>query len=248
MTHGPCGKFNPNNVCMVDGKCSKNFPKEFIKETVVDSNSYYATYRRRGPNDGGRVLTTEDGKVIDNSFIVPYNPLLLLRYECHINVELCCSPKAAKYLFKYVTKGSDRAMVNTKFDGQPRDEIEEYKDMRSVGSSEAVWHLLNFPISDRYPGVTALRVHLKDQQQIVFDLKQEEEAIEKGRTTELTAWFDFNFQSLKEGVPPESLPKYVDMPKEHMYNLSTKTWTKRKKTSGVIGRIHSVNPVAGILT
>ena len=46
MVHGPCGKTNPKNVCMLDGKCSKNFPKEFCKETIVDPNSYYATYRR----------------------------------------------------------------------------------------------------------------------------------------------------------------------------------------------------------
>ena len=245
MVHGPCGKTNPKNVCMIDGKCSKNFPKEFIRETIVDPNSYYATYRRRGPMDGGRVLTTDDGKVLDSSFIVPYNPLLLLRYNCHINVELCCSPKAAKYLFKYVTKGSDRAMVHTELVGQPRDEIEDYKDMRSVGSSEAVWHLLNFHISDRYPGVTALRVHLKDEQQIVFDLQKEAEAIERGKITELTAWFDFNSQSLAEGILAENLPRYIDMPKEHTFNLSSKKWVKRKQSSATIGRIHSVNPVAG---
>ena len=246
MIHGPCGNRNPKNVCMLDGKCSKSFPKDFIKQTIVDPTSYYATYRRRKPNEGGRLLTTDDGKIIDNSFVVPYNPLLLLRYNCHINVELCCSPKAAKYLFKYVTKGSDRAMVHTELEGQPRDEIEDYKDMRSVGSSEAVWHLLNFPISDRHPGVKALRVHLKDQQQIVFDLQQEEDAIERGRQTELTAWFEFNSQSLADGVHPERMTKYVDMPKEHTYNLKTKKWAKRKQQTGsTIGRIHSVNPVAG---
>ena len=161
-------------------------------------------------------------------------------------MELCCSPKAAKYLFKYVTKGSDRAMVHTELEGQPRDEIEDYKDTRSVGSSEAVWHLLNFPISDRHPGVKALRVHLKDQQQIVFDLQQEEDAIERGRQTELTAWFEFNSQSLADEVHPDNMAKYVDMPKEHIYNLKTKKWTKRKQQTGsTIGRIHSVNPVAG---
>ena len=46
---------------MVNGRCSKGFPKEFSKESVVDPNSYYATYRRRAPADGGRVYITADG-------------------------------------------------------------------------------------------------------------------------------------------------------------------------------------------
>ena len=100
---------------------------------------------------------------------MPYNPFLTLHYNCHINVECCASPKAAKYLYKYVTKGSDRAMVATEVEGgsvQPRDEIAEYEDLRSVGSSEATWHLMAFPISRRYPPVQALRVHTEDQQQV----------------------------------------------------------------------------------
>ena len=32
-------------------------------------------------------------------------------YDCHINVEACGSVRAIKYLYKYVYKGPDRAMV-----------------------------------------------------------------------------------------------------------------------------------------
>ena len=53
--------------------------------------------------------------------------------------------------------------------GKARNEISDYEDLRSVGSSEAVWHLMAFPISDRYPPVMALRIHTEDEQQVVFD-------------------------------------------------------------------------------
>ena len=49
--------------------------------------------------------------VLDNSFVVPYNPLLTLRYEAHINVEIVHSVQAVKYLYKYVTKGQDQIIM-----------------------------------------------------------------------------------------------------------------------------------------
>ena len=88
------GRLNPDSPCMENGKCTKGYPKEFLKETIVDPESYYATYRRRSVADGGREVIHK-GKKIDNSWIVPYNAYLSLRYECHINVECCTSPKAA---------------------------------------------------------------------------------------------------------------------------------------------------------
>ena len=209
MVHGPCGVHNPSSPCMVNGKCSKGYPKEYVKETVVDPDSYYALYRRRSPQDGGREFTVK-GKTLDNRWIVPYNAYFSLRYNCHINVEACASVKAARYLFKYITKGNDRALVLIEVEGQ-RNEIEEYQDLRSVGSSEATWHLLCFPITDKFPVVIALRVHLEDQQQIVFDPDQEMEALENQRQTELTAFFAFNSQCLSNGESLDDLPRYTDI-------------------------------------
>ena len=252
MVHGPCGAANPNSPCMENGQCTKNYPKEFQKQTSVDTDSNYATYRRRAPEDGGhQAVNPKTNRIIDNRWIVPYCPFLSLRFNCHINVERCTSPKAAKYLYKYVTKGSDRAMVTTVMadqDGQPRDEISEYEDLRSVGSSEATWHLMAFPITDRYPPVQALRVHTEDQHQVVFDEGTEVEALEKQRETELTAFFSLNEKLLgKKDQDLQSMLSYVDMPKKFRYDKAKKEWIRRKSQSEdtVIGRIHSVNPLAG---
>ena len=73
-----------------------------------------------------------------------------------------------------------------------KDEIEEYVDLRSVGSSEASWHLFNFNISQNKPAVYALRVHLENEQQIVFDMGSEEQSLERQQFTELTGFFCFN--------------------------------------------------------
>lgn len=41
-------------------------------------------------------------------YVVPYNPALLLKYQCHLNVESVHTLKAVKYIFKYITKvGND---------------------------------------------------------------------------------------------------------------------------------------------
>merc|ERR1712214_63135 len=248
MVHGPCGASDPSKPCMEDGQCTKRFPKEFQKATIVDHDNNYATYKRRSPEQGGQVVKNKNGREVDNSWIVPYNAYLSLRYNCHINVECCVSPKAVKYLCKYVNKGNDRAMVAKEVEGQERNEIVEYEDMRCVGSSEAAWHILGYPIHDRFPPVMALRVHLEEEQNVVFDEETEAEALENQRNTELTAFFEFNRNALEAGTAAEDLPKYLDMPEKHVFVKKEKTWRKRKvNTESVsnIGRIHSVNPVAG---
>ena len=48
MVHTPCGNQhnNPGSACIVDDKCSKNFPKPFQDQTIVNTDSY-ARLRRR---------------------------------------------------------------------------------------------------------------------------------------------------------------------------------------------------------
>ena len=111
--HGPCGTQNPTSPCMKDGKCSKFFPKTFVSSTT-DGDGSYPEYRRRSPEAGGRTATvTRAGQTftVDNSWVVPYSPQLTLQLGCHVNVEIVSGVSALKYLFKYVTKGPDSAMM-----------------------------------------------------------------------------------------------------------------------------------------
>ncbi|KAL0342560.1 UNVERIFIED_CONTAM: hypothetical protein Scaly_1918600 [Sesamum calycinum] len=105
MIHGPCGEMNVNAPCMNNGTCKKNYLKSFAPCTIQGSDSY-PIYQRR---DDGRSIALDRNfdVVVDNGWVVPYNPWLLLKYDCHINVEIYSNIKSIKYLYKYVYKGPD---------------------------------------------------------------------------------------------------------------------------------------------
>ncbi|CAN6884113.1 unnamed protein product [Brassica oleracea] len=73
MMHGPCGAAKKDNVCMVNGKCSKMFPKPLNIRTSIDANGFPAYMRRID----GRFIE-KNGIRLDNGFIVPYNRDLML--------------------------------------------------------------------------------------------------------------------------------------------------------------------------
>ena len=98
MMHGPCGIFNPKNVCTKkNGKCKNHCPQEFCPLTTQGRNSY-PIYRRH--NDGKIVKVC--GHILDNRWVVPYNPYLVAKFDCHINVEICLTIKAMTYLYIYI--------------------------------------------------------------------------------------------------------------------------------------------------
>jgi len=105
-----------NNVCI------KNFPKKLQEYTTINEQGK-TLYKR----SSGRKAEVR-GKTIDDGYIVPYNPYLILKYNCHINVEVCASMKAVKYLFKYIYKGHDCSHVE--FSTEDKDEITKFLDTR----------------------------------------------------------------------------------------------------------------------
>ncbi|XP_021771182.1 uncharacterized protein LOC110735317 [Chenopodium quinoa] len=132
MLHGPCGP------CLIDGKCLKHFPKKFCAETTFDENGF-VQYRRRQ----NRKPIIVNGREVDNRWVVPYNRDLCVKYNAHINVERVGARSVVKYLYKYVTKGQDRATfviennTDTRRSQEVRqasrvDEIQQYLDCRSA--------------------------------------------------------------------------------------------------------------------
>ena len=95
---------------------------------------------------------------------------------------------ATKYLYKYITKGSDCSMIIVELEGI-QDEVNSYADNRYISSCEVCQRFLYFDINDWIPPVMAWRIHLEDEQHMTFLDGEEEEALSQGQETELTVFF-----------------------------------------------------------
>ncbi|UYV68762.1 hypothetical protein LAZ67_6000728 [Cordylochernes scorpioides] len=238
MIHGPCGNFNLHSPCMSDGKCTKDFPKSFLQLTEANNNGY-PRYRRR---DDGQTLVVGTHEV-DNRWVVPYNPYLLVRFNAHINVEVCASVKSVKYLFKYVYKGHDRAEVEVSvgeldMESRAHDEIKNFLDARYVSAPEAMWRMFEYRLHAHSHTICRLAVHLPNFQSVYFVEGSEEQALENAsrRRTTLTAWFQLNCVN----VSARSL-LYGDIPSAYVFRQNQ--WSARVRGGALcIGRMCSVNP------
>ncbi|XP_076943656.1 uncharacterized protein LOC143613971 [Bidens hawaiensis] len=178
MLHGPCGEANPSCSCMIDRECSKNFPKRFQSETSIDSKGF-PIYKRR---DNGRYVVKK-GINLDNRSVVPYNKILLRKYQAHINVEWCNQEGSIKYLFKYINKGPDRATISLVQNNSPdnedpyADEIKAFYDCRYLSACEAAWRIFAFDVHYRVPAITRLPFHLHGQQQVIYGPEEDIEDV-----------------------------------------------------------------------
>ncbi len=234
MLHGPCGHYNPLSPCMIDGKCKAGYPKPYRDHTSLSEDGF-ALYAR--PNDG--TSFDKKGFLFDNRWVVPYNPILLLKFGAHINVEVCASVKNIKYIYKYVHKGADMAAVGTQPAGS-KDEITDYITSRWITASTASWNMFEFPNHGRYPAIERLAIHEENQQKVTFHVGQEQKALERNQNTTLTAWMQCN----KENPEARSI-KYPDFPQHYRWDRSEKKWVKRKTTQSSIGRVYTTTPAQG---
>ncbi|KAJ7568854.1 hypothetical protein O6H91_01G050600 [Diphasiastrum complanatum] len=133
MMHGPCGTTFPNAPCMKDGKCSKNYPRNFVDETSVVKR--YVSYRRRE----NVVMVHLHGVELDNRWIVSYNRWLTIHFH-------------VKYLYKYVYKGPDMITAGAiEGSGQTSgrvNEIEQFLNAQYFSANESCWRLLGLSMAD----------------------------------------------------------------------------------------------------
>ena len=253
MIHGPCYAYKS---CLRDGQCTKYFPKD-LQEQTHNSKGGYPLYRRR--NNGHTCKSPINDKItVNHSYVVPYNPALLLKYNCHINVEICSTVQAIKYVYKYVYKGSDRAFVSVGKKDAEASECHRFLNARSIGPSEACYRIFGFPINGQYPRVQDLIIHLPNQQNVYYDENYENIDINelKWNQTQLLEYFANNrreknspLKKNERGFWPDGTVKphgftlrYIDYPQ--FYKWESKKWIRRANTDQLqpmVGRMHYVN-------
>lgn len=228
MIHGPCGRTNFKSPCMKDGRCSKYYPKKFQNSTTIDEHKY-PSYQHR---DSG-MDTCKNGVNCDNRNVVPYSPVLLMRYQGHVNMECCNKTNSIKYLFKCVNKGPDRAIIeitNASANTEKTpivDEIKQYYDCRYLSPCEAAWRMFAFDIHEIWPTVQRLYFHLENHQNVLFkDDENIETMVENSEhlQTMFLAWFEAN-ETFIEGKNPT----YGEFPSQFVCLAKERRWQPRKQ-------------------
>ncbi|XP_017221484.1 uncharacterized protein LOC108198232 [Daucus carota subsp. sativus] len=193
--------------------------------------SGFPMYKRRRQNITIHVRNAD----LDNQWVVPYNRDLLVKYQCHMNIEICCHARSLKYLFKYCLKGHDTAThvtgrkkrtANCNGD-EPIDEIDAYFDGRYICGAESAYRIFGFPIHHRTISVERLPFHLPGQKNCTFHSNQPLDKVaerEKDRLSKLEAFF-----LLCNTDATAQQYTYQEIPKHYVWNDVERKWNRRKR-------------------
>nr|XP_027108929.1 uncharacterized protein LOC113728764 [Coffea arabica] len=248
MIHGPCGKRNPTNVCMRGEhkkKCRNNYPKPFADKTFHGDNTY-PTYRRR--NNGYKMMVR--GHEFDNRWVVPYNPYLLAKFNCHLNMEICSTVKEVKYMYKYIYKGHDKIhfVLNSQDSNELNsdghvcaiDEIKDYQSARWVCAVEGIWRIYRFLLFQIHPAV----IHLQNCQPLNFREDQDLRDIVANRFAKRTMLTEFFYMNSTDSLTQNLKCTYKQFPEHFVWYPGRRKWEPRKQKDS-IGRIVTANPMEG---
>uniref|UniRef100_A0AC35GL84 C3H1-type domain-containing protein n=1 Tax=Panagrolaimus sp. PS1159 TaxID=55785 RepID=A0AC35GL84_9BILA len=197
-------------------------PPEGVEVTEETQHRYGFTGRKtiRGKTD----------LVVDDSVVVPHNKALLLKYDCHINVECTIGQTGSpKYTCKYVTKQGEVVCaklqkVKINENGEEvvdYDEGERHLVARIMTGCEAYMRALNCWVIKQSHIVECLQVHLEGGNTKVFEPGYEAQAAEKEDKSQLLAFFNLCRKDKKA-----QKFTYRDIPQHYRYTNGA--WVKRK--------------------
>ncbi|KAI3470148.1 hypothetical protein Pfo_026811 [Paulownia fortunei] len=201
MMHGPCRDKNLKNSCMMDGKCKYHYPRPYCESTIQ--------------------VQVRNAQ-LNNRWVIPYNPYLLLRYNCHMNIEICSGVTAVKYLYKYIYKGHDRL---------------NFSNCRFQNIKTEILYMNSI--------LDPSLVHLPNQQCVAYWANQNLENIlswDDASKTMFTEYFFICFKS--EEARKYLYRKFSKFSKYYVWDKQGKCWKERKKRD-VIERINTANPIEG---
>ena len=214
-------------------------PKE-IRDCTDGEVDGYAAYRRRlqltldeenqermptvkkyvsRENKNGRRLKGGTKMEIDNQWIPGYNPALLMKYRCHINVEYCGSIKAINYLYKYIYKGTDQGYMKLKQYKEEKDEIYLHKYGRILTANECHYRIAGFPRGEIFPSVTRLGFFVPDSKSILLkqgEIPSKENIRKQIEETGYWTWFEKN---KSEYDLVSGIAEYIDKTEDTDVNL-----------------------------
>lgn len=233
--HRPNCRTNSRAMCKdAKGLCRWNYPKPYQPSTRItdDGRVHYAR------PDNGRsiaIATRSRELVATNKDVAPYCPRLLLRFQCHVYVDIVQDHMATKYLYKYwyvvrevlftsfffSTKGPDRANASITNNIVNYDEINLHLDARCVTPPEAMWRLQGRALIGKSHTVSKLDIHMKGKK------------VRKHST--LDAFFRLN----ASGNELAKTLLYSEVPSHFV--MKNGEWVL-SRTRKVVSRIYSVSP------
>nr|CAD2179517.1 unnamed protein product [Meloidogyne enterolobii] len=235
-----------------NGRCKKGFPKPYCTKTKLHANTP-ADYYRPSPEDGGEVLEIPRGQATikyTNSQVVPYNPLILVMFQSHHNLEYCYGQSDnLKYALKYPFKGAMFSYVKTAAGKINVDEPAQYAKMIYRSPTEAYSRIEGLKYAELSHAVIPLSIHMPDDPPVITtpaNRKQKVAAIARGKDpeTQLTAYW--KLWANDQANPSIKNILFEHLPETHDFHTDVQQWLPRKKKTEkgnpVIGRIYPVSP------